>query len=72
MLNRREHPPGSGKDVAIQLQEIEQQGKASREDLEQATETLTLKSEALNAQELTWRFYEQVKDRPDYLIMLNP
>lgn len=58
--------------MAIQLQEIEQQGKASREDLEQATETLTLKSEALNAQELTWRFYEQVKDRLDYLTMLNP
>jgi len=58
--------------MAIQLQEIEQQGKASRENLEQATETLTLESEALNAQELTRRFYEQVKDRLDYHIMLNP
>ncbi len=50
-------------DMAIQLQEIQRQGEAFREDLERAMETLALKSEALDAQDLMWRFYERVKDK---------
>ncbi len=55
------------KDMAIQLQEIEEQGEAFREDLERAMETLALKSDALDAQDLMWRFYERVKDKLDHL-----
>lgn len=53
--------------MAIQLQEIEEQSKAFREDLGWALETLDLKSDALDTQDLTWRFYERVKDKLDYL-----
>lgn len=55
------------KDMAVQLQEIEQQGQAFQEDLRRAMETIALKSEALNAQDLTSRFYERIRDRLDCL-----
>lgn len=61
MPNWKEHPPGSEK--STELQEIEPQGNAFREDLERAAETLILKSEALSAQDLTWYVYERVIDR---------
>ncbi|MGB5931831.1 MAG: hypothetical protein WBH57_02025 [Anaerolineae bacterium] len=54
-------------DMATQLQEIQRQDQAFREDLQRARETIALKSEALNAHDLTSRFYERIKDRLDYL-----
>jgi len=57
----------SEKDMATQLQEIAQQSRAFREDLERATQTIALKREALNTQDLTSRFYERIKDRLEYL-----
>ncbi len=57
----------SEKDMTVQLEEIGQQGQAFREDLSRAMQTIALKTEALNAKDVTSRFYDRIKDRLDCL-----
>ncbi len=55
------------RDMAVQLSEIEEKGRAIQEDLQRAREIQALSSEEFNAQDLAFRFYERIRHRLDYL-----